>query len=394
MSGNGSQPSSPITLPEPSRALLAHSERVRQRIAGEIQEHGPIGFDRFMELALYAPGLGYYSAGLHKLGETGDFITAPELSSLFARCLARQCGQVLGHIKNSVVLELGAGTGAMARDLLQELHALDTPPAQYLILERSADLRARQQGTLAQANLLDQVTWLDEPPQESFSGVIVGNEILDALPVKRFRLTHDAIRELCVDLAQGAFAWTDREPDRDLRDALARLRPNASGGPYESEINMLLTPWLAGIVEHFQHGSVLLMDYGYPRREYYHAQRATGTLVCHYRHRAHPDPFLHVGLQDITAFVDFTAVAEAGQDCGLQLAGFTNQAGFLMNCGLPEMLSSLDSLPDKQRLETAAQVKRLTLPQHMGEVFKVIALTRDRDTELLGFADTDWRPRL
>ncbi len=394
MSGNGSKPGSPLSLPEPPGPLLGHSERVRQLIASEIQEHGPVGFDRFMELALYAPGLGYYSAGLHKLGETGDFITAPELSSLFARCLARQCAQVLSRVDRGVVLELGAGTGAMARDLLHELHVLDTKPAHYLILERSADLRARQHETLAAAGLLDQVTWLNEPPQQPFSGIIVGNEILDALPVKRFRKVGDTLGELCVELANGAFAWTIVEPDRDLRNALAELPLGEAGDPYESEINLLLSPWLAGIVERLERGVVLFIDYGYPRGEYYHPQRSMGTLVCHYRHRAHPDPFLYVGLQDITAFVDFTAVTEAGQDCGLQFAGFTNQAGFLMNCGLPDLLSGLDSLPDKQRLETAAQVKRLTFPQHMGEVFKVIALTRDWDEELLGFAGTDGAPAL
>lgn len=372
-------------LPKPSADALAHSERLCARIRDEIAAAGgAIGFDRFMQLALYAPGLGYYSAGARKFGAAGDFITAPEISSLFSQCLARQVDEVLDAIGGGDILELGAGSGRMAADMLAELAHTGHLPRRYLILEISADLRERQRETLQRRvpELLERVQWLDTPPQ-SFSGVIVANEVLDALPVQRFRREADGWSELTVTLGDDAFSLGTHPAAAELRAALVRLEaslPAQMTTGYSSEICTGLPGFIGALADSLERGALLFVDYGYPRNAYYHADRSMGTLMCHYRQRAHDDPFLYPGLQDITAHVDFTAVAEAAVDNDLELAGYTTQAHFLLALGIAERSNDMAS---------AREVKLLTLPDEMGERFKVIAFTKGTEALLTGFMSRD-----
>jgi len=373
-------------LPLPAPDALAHSRRLTEHIRAAIREAGgAIPFSRYMELALYAPGLGYYSAGARKFGAEGDFITAPELSPLFSRCLARQCVEVLAEVQEGSILELGAGSGIMAADMLQELQRLGRLPAEYLILEVSGELRERQQQTLAtQATALaSRVRWLDALP-DAFSGVILGNEVLDALPAERFRKTSSGHEEYCVKQQGEGFAWGRRPAGAHLSAVLSAFEttlpaPLASG--YTSEICLGVMPLVSSLAALLQRGALLLMDYGYPRTAYYHRERSMGTLMCHYRQLAHDDPFLYPGLQDITTHVDFTAVAEAGTSSGLDLAGYTTQAHFLMGLGIAETAGA--------DIRAAQQVKLLTLPEEMGERFKAIGFTRGLDSPLAGFALRD-----
>lgn len=387
-------------LPAPDPEAAALSARLEELIRAEITgAGGSIDFARYMELALYAPGLGYYSAGARKLGEGGDFVTAPELSPLFGRCVARQCAQVLERLDHGDILEIGAGTGALAADLLAELETLGRLPERYLILELSADLRERQQAFLRERlpHLLSHLHWLDRLPAPGFQGVIFGNEVLDAMPVHRFRWTRQGVRELRVGGGGGGFVWRDEPAGPGLAEAVTALCNEVGEGwpeGFESEVNPGLAAWIREIGERLARGMILLIDYGYPRHEYYHPQRATGTLMCHYRHRAHPDPLILPGLQDITAFVDFTAVAEAGVAAGLDVAGYTTQAYFLLGCGLGDLLAASDPDDPRRHLELTRQAKILTLPGEMGERFKAIALARAIDGPLMGFAFQDQRYRL
>lgn len=360
------------------------------------QSGGPIGFGRFMELTLYAPGLGYYSAGLRKFGSAGDFVTAPELSPLFARCVARTCAPVLAALSGDL-LELGAGSGVMAAELLAELDGLGALPQRYLILERSADLRERQQQILAQRapELLGRVVWLDAPPSAPFHGVILGNEVLDALPVERFQWRETGAEELAVSWGGEGFVWLARPPGRELGGAVAALAAEVGlGAGYVTELNLQVGPWLAGLADRLERGLMLLIDYGYPRREYYHPERVRGTLMCHYRQRAHDDPLILPGLQDITAHVDFTAVAEAALAAGLDVLGFATQAHYLLDAGLDAVLAEAAPVGDVPYLEFAQQAKTLTLPGEMGERFKAIALGRGLDGAPVGFRLQDLRNRL
>ena len=376
----------PADLPLPASDALAHSARLAQRIHTAIQEAGgAIPFSRYMELALYAPGLGYYSAGARKFGAAGDFVTAPEISSLFSRCLARQCAEVLEEIGGGSVLELGAGSGVMAADILLELQALERLPEEYLILEVSAELKERQRQTLAAkaTALASRVHWLEALP-ERFTGVILGNEVLDALPVERFLKRPGGFDEYCVRAEGEGFTWDTRPAGAQLAATLDAFettlsQPLASG--YVSEISLGVMPLISTLATALTRGALLFMDYGYPRNAYYHPERSMGTLMCHYRQRAHDDPFLYPGLQDITAHVDFTAVAEAGTSAGLELAGYTTQAHFLMALGIAG-LSGAD-------MRAAQQVKLLTLPEEMGERFKAIGFSRGLARELSGFALRD-----
>lgn len=385
-------------LPDPDAAV--HSARLQDLIRAEIAAAGgSISFARYMELALYAPGLGYYSAGARKFGAGGDFVTAPEISPLFGRCVARQCRQVLQHLGAGDILEIGAGTGALAVDLLGELEAVGRLPGGYLILEVSADLRERQRMLLQERlpHLLSRVHWLDRLPEAGFQGLIVGNEVLDAMPIQRFRWTGQGVRELRVSWQDGHFAWREEPAEPRLAEAVTVIRREVGEGwpeGYASEVNPGLAPWVREIGARLARGLILLIDYGYPRREYYHPQRATGTLMCHYRHRAHPDPLILAGLQDITAFVDFTAVAEAGVAAGLDVMGYTTQAHFLLGCGLDELLAGSDPEDPRSYLELTRQAKALTLPGEMGERFKAIALARGVEVPLVGFALQDHRHRL
>jgi SAM-dependent MidA family methyltransferase len=386
-------------LPPPSPEAATHSELLTDLIRAEItRSGGGISFARFMELALYEPGLGYYSAGLTKFGPEGDFITAPEISPLFARCLARQCQQVLEGLDHGDILELGAGSGRLAAELLLELERLGALPRRYRILELSADLRARQQSHLQAAapHLLSRVAWLNALP-EPFTGLILANEVLDALPVRRFRKDREGLFELQVGWDGEGFCWKDTPAGMELTAAVETIENDLGAPlppPYVSEVNLLLDPWIASLAEQLDRGVLLFIDYGYPRREFYHPERTEGTLICHYRHRAHADPFILPGLQDITAFVDFTAVAEAGHAHGLAVAGYTTQGYFLIACGLDKLLTELQSREPERYPEYAHQAKRLTLPGEMGERFKAIALTKGWEAPLLGFGLYDQRARL
>ncbi len=394
-----SHPSRGPEWPLPTEAALEHSARLIESIRDEIDAAGPIPFDRFMELALYAPGLGYYVAGGHKLGAAGDFVTAPEISPLFAACLTQPCRQVLDLVGGGDILELGAGSGAMAADLLGRFETLGALPGRYLILELSPDLRERQCQTLAERvpGLLDRVSWLDRLP-ESHAGVILANEVIDAMPVSRFRVESDGLYEEHVAWEEGGLVpvWLPLRTRR-LGEAVAALQAEglAVEPGYESELNLRLAPWIATLGERLNRGALWLIDYGYPRAEFYRADRGMGTLMCHYRHRAHPNPYILVGLQDITSHVDFSAAAEAGLEAGLELAGFTTQANFLCGCGIDGLLAELDPMADLKTYWRAAQeIKHLLLPGAMGEIFKVMALSRNIGEPILGFQLRDLRDRL
>ncbi len=361
---------------------------------------GWIPFSRYMEMALYEPGLGYYVAGQQKFGAAGDFVTAPEISPLFSRALAWQCAEVL-RMQQSVacILELGAGSGIMAAEMLAELERLDCLPDHYYILELSADLAQRQRETLQRQvpHLAGSVRWLQSLDGLQLHGVIVANEVMDAMPVRRFMNSNGEIREQGVAIDKGRFVWRQQPADDQMQRAVSRLRQATGDWPdgYRSEYNPNLGGWLRTLSDHLAAGAMLLIDYGYPRSEYYHPQRSDGTLLCHYRQRASENPFWYPGLQDITASVDFTAVAEAGVETGLALAGYTSQAWFLLANGL-EMLyqQALETADEQQRLMLSKQIKLLTLPAEMGERFQVIAFSRGIDTPLQGFAMQDYTQRL
>jgi SAM-dependent MidA family methyltransferase len=387
-------------LPRPDEHALAHSQALQNVIRAEIVSNdGHISFARFMQLALYEPGLGYYSAGASKFGKSGDFVTAPEISPLFSICLARQCAEVLSELEQPVILELGAGTGIMASDVLAELEQLDCLPESYLILETSADLRQRQRKLIEQEipQLLARVSWLDQLPDKPFEGIILANEVLDAMPVQRFCLHQDKIEELHVSWRQGGFGWEHFAADDELAKRLETIIAELNIGlnePYCSELNPHLEAWIASLSSCLEQGLMLFIDYGYSRHEYYHQQRAQGTLLCHYRHHVHADPFINIGLQDITASVDFTALAEAALKADLKLAGFTSQMYFLLGSGLEKILQQNGQRDKVQELEFSRQVKLLTLPGEMGERFKVMALSRKLDNALSGFSLVDHRRRL
>jgi SAM-dependent MidA family methyltransferase len=359
--------------PVPSDAALAQSESLAAMIRDAIERAGGwLDFADYMRLALYAPGLGYYSAGSAKLGAAGDFVTAPETSDLLGRALARALHRELAPLPAPAVLELGAGSGALAAQLLDALAALGERRVQYRILETSADLRARQQDVLRRFG--GRVTWLDALPAAPFAGAIVANEVLDALPVRCFAKRGAGAVPLGVRVDGSGFAWAEGGDDPNLDAAVAALEaklgePLADG--YRSELCALLPAWVASLAAALERGSMLLVDYGLPRREYYHPQRSAGTLRCHYRHRAHDDPFLYPGLQDLTAWVDFSACADAAAAAGLTVAGFTTQAQFL--------LATLAAEPppaatDAAALRALAALKTLVLPGEMGERFKVLKL--------------------
>ncbi len=367
--------SSGFELPAPPAAALAHSRTVSKLIRAELaRASGWISFARYMELALYAPGLGYYSAGARKLGPDGDFTTAPERTPLFGRCLARACARFLAGLGGGgSLLEVGAGTGSLMLALLPALEALGCPPERYLVLETSADLRERQAQASEHlpARLRARVAWLDAFPDPGIRGVVVANEVLDALPVERFLRRAAGIEELGVTWAETAFAWAPRPAGAALEQAVLGLESalGAQLAPgYCSEICLRLPGFVSALSGGLREGAALLIDYGLPRHELYHTQRDQGSLVCHYRHRAHGDPFRHPGLQDISAWVDFTAVAEAAEGAGLHVAGFTTQAHFIIAAGLGDELEA-----DPAR---ASEARSLLLPGEMGEKFKVMTLTR------------------
>jgi SAM-dependent MidA family methyltransferase len=376
-----------MNLPEPSAEARAHSERLAQHIRGEIARSGGwIPFSRFMELALYAPGLGYYTAGARKLGASGDFVTAPELSPLFGQTLARQVKQVL-ELGFDTVLELGAGSGALAAVLLEELEAQGALPRQYLILELSPDLRERERDLLSARvpHLLERVAWINQLPSP-LRGIVIANEVLDAMPAHVVRAAPSGIEEAGVAAKGESFDWTFRPAAGELLAQAKRLSLPAGA---TVEIQLVAQGFLRSLGAALEHGVALFADYGFPQREYYHPQRTGGTLMCHYRHHAHADPFFLPGLQDITSHIDFSAMAHAAREAGLGLAGYTTQAQFLVNCGITEVLARTSPEDEVRYLPLANAANRLLSPAEMGELFKVIAFARGVAAPLIGFADGD-----
>jgi SAM-dependent MidA family methyltransferase len=384
--------------PEPDAAARACSDRLVQCLRAQMQQQGgELPFDRFMELALYAPGLGYYAAGSQKFGAAGDFVTAPEISPLFGRALARQCAEVLGHLGAGDVLEFGAGSGALAISLIQELAALKQLPERYWILETSADLRQRQQAAIAglPSALAARVHWLDGLP-DALRGVVLANEVLDAMPVHRFQMVAGVVGEVVVHWDGAAFVERIRPAAAALCAAVDELRRSgcALGDGYASEINLRAKPWSEALARALRQGVALLIDYGYTRQEYYLPERSMGTLMCHYRHRAHADPYWLPGLQDITAHVDFSALAQAATAAGLQVAGYSTQGNFLLGCGLDDILAASDASDVGRHMDLVQQAKRLVLPSAMGERFQVLGLSKAYHQPLSGFALRDRRERL
>jgi SAM-dependent MidA family methyltransferase len=358
-------------LPEPEAAALAASRALIERIRAEVKANGDwIGFSRYMELALYAPGLGYYAGGSAKLGAPGDFATAPDLGTLFARTLARQVAGLLQP--GEAILEFGAGSGALAEALIGELS-----PENYLILETSPELRARQE-----ARLGGRARWVEQLPAR-FRGVMLANEVADAMPVHALAWRENTILERGVD---ATLSWAERPASAELLAAARRLEVPV---PYESEIGLVGRAWMKLLAARLERGALLVIDYGFPQREYYHPQRATGTLMCHYRHRSHGDVFFHPGLQDITAHVDFSALAQAAREGGLEVLGYANQAQFLVNCGITEVLEREDAADVARYAPRAAEAQKLLSPAEMGELFKVLAVGRGVSRPLLGFAGGD-----
>jgi SAM-dependent MidA family methyltransferase len=372
------------SLPPASQEALQHSRRVVELIRGEIAASGGwISFARYMELALYAPGLGYYSAGADKFGPGGDFVTAPEISGLFGRALARQLAQIIAATDGSL-LELGAGSGRLAADLLSELMRLKRLPRRYCILELGAELRERQRITLTRSvpGLLDRVVWLERVPS-AFAGAIIANEVLDAVPAHALAWREPGIFERGVAMQADGFVWREKPLEAGLLYAAAAQIPVVPD--YESEINLAAAALVETLATALQRGIILIIDYGFPAREYYHPQRSSGTLMCHYRHYALSDPFHRPGLQDITTHVDFTAVARAGLQAGMAVMGYATQAEFLLSCGLTDILAETSSTNAAAYFPLASQVQRLTSPAEMGELYKVIALGRGLGGRLLAF---------
>lgn len=385
----------------------AHAARVLERIQQAIVAAGGwLPFDEYMSLVLYAPGLGYYSAGAHKLGQGGDFTTAPEISPLFGQCLARHCLEVLGTLPEGEVLEIGAGSGRLAFDVLRAMQAAGRPPRRYRILEISADLRERQRALLSTlpTALASIVEWIDAPPSSPWQGALLANEVLDALPVECFIWRNGQAFERGVSIAAGATGSTgevatlvtaERAASPRLSAEIARLRSDANADwpdGYTSELCTRAGPWIAEMTRTLQRGVALFIDYGLPRREYYAADRNRGTLRCHYRHRAHDDPFAHPGMEDITAWVDFTRIAEAADNAGLEVLGYATQAGMLLGLGIEAALSA--STDERTRIMRAAEARQLLMPNEMGETFKCIALGREWNAPLAAFAYQDLRDRL
>lgn len=389
-------------LPPPSADEQALSDRLAALIRADIAAAGgAIPFHRYMHLALYAPGLGYYAAGKTKFGPAGDFITAPELGPLFARTLARALGPVLAACTAPELLELGGGSGALAVDLLGALNALGTPVQRYRILEPSAELRQRQRERVAAGlppELAARVEWLDGLPEADWEGALIANEVIDALPASRFAVRDGEIVEACVGAAaDGRFGWIEQPADALLTGAV-RHTERRLGAPlpegYVSEALPQLPAWLDAVTASLARGIALFIDYGYPRRDYYLPERSDGTLRGFYRQRVHGDPFFAVGLSDLTASVDFSWLAECGAHCGFDIACFATQTEFLLAAGIDAELARLPELPPLEQLQLSNQAKRLLLPGEMGERFAVLALARELDPASLPWSSADRSTRL
>ena len=369
----------------PQSDIEQHSFALQKIIKDKIKETGNISFAQFMHMSLYQPGFGYYSSGNHKFGKEGDFITAPELGELFAKSMASQFSQVITTVTSPIILELGAGTGQFAYDCLLELEKLNALPKHYYILEVSADLQQRQVNKIQKLpNKLRQlVQWVSQPLSAEFNGVIFANEVIDALPVEVFRYHNNVFQQMLVGWDDGFKREWGEFPEL-LYKQLESKKLNLNDG-YTSEFIPHLSSWLDSISKHLNQGAVIFVDYGYERSAYYHPQRSEGTLICFHQHQANFDYFNHIGIQDITAFVDFTALAEAADSCGLTVDGFTTQAHFLMALGVHNHLG--DSQNDYEGYyRNTTEMKKLTMPNEMGEKFKVMAFTKNYTDELIGFS--------
>jgi len=372
-------------MPQLKSDLEQHSLALVQTIREKIEKESSISFAQYMQMALYQPGLGYYSSGSQKFGKAGDFVTAPELGDLFARCMAQQFQQVVSQIEDPVILELGAGTGQFCFDCLLALEKLNSLPKKYYILEVSADLQQRQKEKIKSLpmQLSSLVEWIEKPLEKDFKGVVFANEVIDALAVEVFNFQDNQYQQLRINWNDG-FKKSWQPFESSLEAEIISKELNLSDG-YTSEFVPYLSQWLDTISSKLVEGVVLFVDYGYERSAYYHPQRSQGTLVCFAQHQANFNYFENVGLQDITAFVDFTAVVEAGDNCGLTIDGYTTQAHFLMSLNIQDKLG--DSENDyKTYYQNSTQMKKLTMPNEMGEKFKVVALSRNFEEELIGFS--------
>ena len=365
-------------LPAPGSQALAASRALLHRIGAELAAAGNwISFARYMELALHGPGLGYYAGGARKFGAGGDFVTAPELSPLYGRALARQIAQILQP--GDAILEFGAGSGVLAEVLLSELEGV-----KYEILETSPELRDRQQKRLG-----SRVQWLDQLPRK-FRGVMLANEVVDAMPVHALAWTRAGILERGVCANEGQLAWSDRPAEGFVLSESKKIEIEMPpSGRYESELALFARAWMRSLGRFLERGAVLVVDYGFPAREFFHPQRSMGTLACHYRHRVHGDPFYLPGLQDITAHVDFSALARAAAEGGLAVLGYASQAQFLVNCGITDLLAAEDPADAKRYLPAAAAAQKLLSPSEMGELFKVLAVGKGVEGDLTGFREGD-----
>jgi SAM-dependent MidA family methyltransferase len=383
----------PLDLAPLTDAERAHEARVRRCIVEAVERAGGwLPFQEFMRLALYAPGLGYYAAGAHKFGAGGDFITAPELSPVFGRCIATQCADVLKDLGGGEIIEIGAGTGALAEQVLSALQEMGVLPSRYRILEISPDLRERQRDRLAHlpAALYARVEWLDAPPQNDIQGVILANEVIDALPVARLRGAPKGTEVLGVSVIEGQLVEVARPASADEMPPLDEMSITLAQGQ-EIEWCPYLHEWLASVTSFLSRGVALFIDYGESRRHLYTPDRPRGTLVAFHRHRIHNDPYCLLGLQDLTAWVDFTAVAEAGTAAGLEVAGYTTQSCFLLGCGFEEHLQAWrDSLPPDDAALAPRKALKLVLPDDMGTRFKCMALARNFTGAMRGFSIRDF----
>ncbi len=360
-------------------------------ILTKIKSHPPMSFAEFMQWALYAPQGGYYTVGLKQFGQ--DFTTAPEISCLFSYAVAQQCIDVLTHLTHPVILEFGAGSGRMCIDLLTYLEQEHCLPETYYILELSGELQSQQHHAFTESipHLLPRIQWLQTWPEASFEGVILANEVLDAMPVHRFLQTEDHLYEICVDVKDDHLHEVLRICDNEVLQKHVSHALPSNLYPYQSEVNLFVEDWIKQCSSLLHKGLMLILDYGFPRHEYFHPDRHQGTLMCHHLHRAHTNPLIHIGEQDITAHVEFTHVAEAAFAAGFAVSGFTSQASFLLANGL---LSLLEACSPKQLFKQQQAVKTLLQPNEMGELFKVMALTKAWDEPLRGFQIQDRRASL
>ena len=388
-----------MTLPQPDPLEQQYSDTLKTMLYEQIMHAGGwLSFADYMETVLYTPKVGYYSGGAAKFGAEGDFVTAPEISSLFGQTLARQVSTVLQSIHHGAILEFGAGSGKLAVDLLLALEALGILPEHYNILDLSTDLQQRQQLLFEQRipHLTTRIRWLTALPDQ-FAGVILANEVLDAMPIHLITWENGNISERGVIWKEQELAWQDRSLTAgalfDIAQQLPPTKQSSYFPLYSSEISLANRYFIRSLASILQQGTILLIDYGFGQNEYYHAQRSQGTLMCHYRHHAHGNPFFLPGLQDITSHVDFSAVAQTAQDAGLHLTGYTTQAHFLINCGITDLLAGTSADQVNHYFPLANQVQQLVSPAEMGELFKVMSLSKaiDTDTVSLGFTRGDLR---